>query len=61
MADAIIDGTNINTECFSYSAPKAHESGGKVVNLYYKFFKESPFFGYFDVKNQEIFHLSNRN
>ena len=41
MADAIIDGTNINTECFSYSAPKAHESGGKVVNLYNKYFKES--------------------
>ena len=41
MADAIIDGTNINTECFSYSAPKAHESGGKVVNVYNKYFKES--------------------
>lgn len=41
MADAIIDGTNINTDCFSYSAPKAHESGGKVVNVYNKYFKES--------------------
>jgi hypothetical protein len=41
MADAIIDGTNINTEVFSYSAPKAHESGGKVVNVYNKYFKES--------------------
>ena len=41
MADAIIDGTNINTECFSYSEPKAHESGGKVVNVYNKYFKES--------------------
>jgi hypothetical protein len=41
MADAIIDGTNIDTNVFSYSAPKAHESGGKVVNLYNKYFKES--------------------
>ena len=41
MADAIIDGTNINTEVLSYSAPKAHESGGKVVNVYNKYFKES--------------------
>jgi hypothetical protein len=41
MTDAIIDGTNINTEVFSYSAPKAHASGGKVVNLYNKFSKES--------------------
>ncbi|NDB62165.1 hypothetical protein EB001_27565 [bacterium] len=41
MADAIIDGTNIDTNVFSYSAPKAHASGGKVVNLYNKHFKES--------------------
>jgi len=41
MADAIIDGTNIDTNAFSYSAPKAHESGGKVVNVYNKYFKES--------------------
>ena len=41
MADSIIDGTNINTEVLSYSAPKAHESGGKVVNVYNKYFKES--------------------
>jgi hypothetical protein len=41
MTDSIIDGTNINTEVFSYSAPKAHASGGKVVNLYNKFSKES--------------------
>ena len=39
MADSIIDGTNINTEVLSYSAPKAHESGGKVVNVYNKYFK----------------------
>ena len=41
MAEAIIDGTNINTNAISYSAPKAHESGGKVVNVYNKYFKES--------------------
>jgi hypothetical protein len=41
MTDSIIDGTNINTSVFSYSAPKAHASGGKVVNLYNKFTKES--------------------
>ena len=41
MTDSIIDGTNINTEVCSYSAPKAHASGGKVVNLYNKFSKES--------------------
>jgi hypothetical protein len=41
MAEAIIDGTNINTGVLSYSAPKAHESGGKVVNVYNKYFKES--------------------
>jgi len=41
MASAIIDGTNIDTSLFSYSAPKANPSGGKVVNLYNKNFKES--------------------
>ena len=41
MADTIIDGTNINTSVFSYSAPKAHASGGKVVNLYNKHSRES--------------------
>lgn len=41
MTDAIIDGTNINTSLFSYSAPKAHSSGGKVVNLYNKNTRES--------------------
>ena len=41
MADSIVDGTNINVNVFSYSSPKAHASGGKVVNLYNKYFKES--------------------
>ena len=41
MTDSIVDGININTEVFSYSAPKAHASGGKVVNLYNKYSKES--------------------
>jgi hypothetical protein len=41
MADSIIDGTNIDTSVFAYSAPKAHASGGKVVNLMNKHFKES--------------------
>jgi hypothetical protein len=41
MADTIIDGTNIDTSVLSYSAPKAHASGGKVVNLYNKLSKES--------------------
>ena len=41
MASAIIDGTNIDTSVFSYSAPKANPSGGKVVNLINKNFKES--------------------
>lgn len=39
--NAIIDGTNIDTTLCSYSAPKANPSGGKVVNLYNKHFKES--------------------
>jgi len=41
MASAIIDGTNIDTNLFSYSAPKANPSGGKVVNLYNKNFRET--------------------
>lgn len=41
MASAILDGTNIDTTVFSYSAPKAHAAGGKVVNLYNKLAKES--------------------
>jgi hypothetical protein len=41
MASAILDGTNIDTSVFSYSAPKANPAGGKVVNLYNKFVKES--------------------
>jgi hypothetical protein len=41
MTDSIIDGTNIDTSVFAYSAPKAHASGGKVVNLLNKHFKES--------------------
>lgn len=41
MASAIIDGTNIDVSVFSYSAPKANPSGGKVVNLYNKNFRES--------------------
>lgn len=41
MTDTIIDGTRINTDVFSYSAPKSHASGGKVVNLYNKHTRES--------------------
>jgi hypothetical protein len=41
MTDFIVDGTNIDVNVLSYSAPKAHASGGKVVNLYNKNFKES--------------------
>ena len=41
MSNAIIDGTNIDTSVFSYSAPKANPSGGKVVNLYNKNSRES--------------------
>jgi hypothetical protein len=40
-SSSIVNGININTDIFSYSAPKAHASGGKVVNLYNKYFKES--------------------
>lgn len=41
VMNSIIDGTNIDTSVFSYSAPKANPSGGKVVNLYNKNFKEA--------------------
>lgn len=41
MASAILDGTNIDTSVFSYTAPKANPAGGKVVNLMNKNFKES--------------------
>ena len=41
MADTIVDGTNIDVNVFSYSAPKAHSAGGKVVNLFNKNFRES--------------------
>jgi len=39
--NAIIDGTQIDTSVFSYSQPKAHSSGGKVINLYNKNSRES--------------------
>lgn len=39
--NAIIDGTNIDLNVFSYSAPKANAAGGKVVNLFNKHSKES--------------------
>lgn len=41
MADTIIDGTNIDVNLFSFSDPKPNPSGGKVVNLYNKNFKQS--------------------
>jgi hypothetical protein len=41
MSEQIIDGTNIDTSVFSYSSPKPHASGAKVVNLYNKHFKQS--------------------
>lgn len=41
MSESIVDGTHIDTSVFSYSAPKPHASGGKVVNLFNKKFKES--------------------
>ena len=41
MTDSIVDGTNIDVNVFAYSAPKPHASGGKVVNLTNKNFKES--------------------
>ena len=41
MSQTFIDGTNIDTSVFSYSSPKAHSGGGKVVNLYNKNTRES--------------------
>jgi hypothetical protein len=41
MTNTIVDGTQIDTSVFSYSPPKAHASGGKVVNLYNKHSRES--------------------
>jgi hypothetical protein len=41
MTEHIIDGTNIDLTVFSYSQPKPHASGGKVVNLYNKNSKET--------------------
>jgi len=41
MTDSIVDGTNIDVNVFAYSAPKAHTSGGKVINFSNKNFKES--------------------
>jgi hypothetical protein len=37
----IMDAMNIDTSVFTYSTPKAHASGGKVVNLYDKRSKEA--------------------
>ena len=39
--NAIIDGTNIDTSVFAYTAIKPNPTGGKVVNLLNKHFKES--------------------
>jgi hypothetical protein len=41
MAEYIVDGTNIDVNIFSYSKPKIHASGGKVVNLFNKNNRES--------------------
>ena len=41
MADTIVDGTNMDVNVISYTAPKAHASGGKVINVHNKHFKES--------------------
>jgi hypothetical protein len=41
MSSTILDSTNIDTSVFAYSSPKAHASGGKVVNLLNKTGKES--------------------
>lgn len=41
MANTVVNGTNIDLSLFSYSVPKAHPTGGKVVNLYNKEAKES--------------------
>ena len=40
-ANTIIDGTNIDMNVLSYSSPKPNAAGGKVVNMYNKFAKES--------------------
>ena len=39
--NTIVDGTNIDLSVMSYSAPKPNPTGGKVVNLYNKYAKES--------------------
>jgi hypothetical protein len=41
MADSIVDGTNIDVNVFEYSKPKPNPTGGKVVNLLNKHFKQS--------------------
>lgn len=41
MSSAIIDGTNIDMSLLSYTSPKPHASGGKVINLLNKYSKES--------------------
>lgn len=41
MSELIMDAMNIDTSVLAYSNPKAHASGGKVVNLYDKRTKES--------------------
>ena len=39
--NGIMDGTNIDTSVFLYTAPRANPTGGKVVNLLHRDFKES--------------------
>jgi hypothetical protein len=41
MASSIIDGTNIDTSVITYSPIKANPTGGKVVNVSNKLFRES--------------------
>jgi len=41
MTSTIVDGTNIDMSIMSYSAPKPNATGGKVVNLFNKYAKES--------------------
>lgn len=41
MSSSIVDGTQIDTSVFSYTSPKPHASGGKVINLFNRNFKES--------------------
>ena len=42
MSESIVDGTQIDTTVFSYTAPKLHQaSGSRVVNLFNRNFKES--------------------